>query len=318
MIWQMIRKGGFFALGLTTLFVSTAGLTGCNSGKAPESDDAVVVPATGENIPTVANGNPSAAGSPTTETKANATASTPAAAPAALVKAEGWGTLKGQIVFGGNPPEVPVLEEKGKAEKDPQFCAKDASIKSERLLVDGASKGVKNVLVYLPKPTAVNEEAKSAAASHEVTFDQDKCIFEPHVLGMMVGSKVTLKSSDEVNHNVNAKLQKNSPFNTILAAGQSSAFSPGEAERGPIPVTCDIHPWMQAWWMILDNPYIATTDEKGNFEIKNVPAGTQKVVVWQEATKFVTPPSGEDVNIKAGETTSKTWTIDPGMVKPAK
>ena len=35
--------------------------------------------------------------------------------------------------------------------------------------------------------------------------------------------------------------------------------------------------------MVLDNPYFAVTDAKGNFEIKNVPAGTQKVVVWQEA-----------------------------------
>ncbi len=35
--------------------------------------------------------------------------------------------------------------------------------------------------------------------------------------------------------------------------------------------------------MVLDNPYFAVTDDKGYFEIKNVPAGTQKVVVWQEA-----------------------------------
>ena len=35
--------------------------------------------------------------------------------------------------------------------------------------------------------------------------------------------------------------------------------------------------------MVLDIPYFAVTDDKGNFEIKNAPAGTQKVVVWQEA-----------------------------------
>src|SRR5262249_23119301 len=155
----------------------------------------------------------------------------------------------------------------------------------------------KNVLVYLPRPTAVNEEAKSAASSTHVEFDQNKCIFAPHVLGVMAGSKIEIKSSDPVNHNVNAKLQKNPPFNSILASGQSIPFTPASAERSPALVTCDIHPWMQAWWLVLDNPYFAVTDEKGNFEIKNVPAGTQKVVVWQEATQFVTPPSGEDVTI---------------------
>ena len=66
--------------------------------------------------------------------------------------------------------------------------------------------------------------------------------------------------------------------------------------------------------MVLDSPYFAVTDEKGNFEIKNAPAGTQKVVVWQEAVDkngFVTPPSGEDVVIKANDATVKDFTIDP-------
>ncbi|MCA1683453.1 MAG: hypothetical protein LC685_05665 [Actinobacteria bacterium] len=265
------------------------------------------------------NTAPSAGGGSTpaaNPTAATATAAAPAdAAPA---KAGGWGTFKGQVVFGSSPPEVPVLEEKGKAEKDPQYCAKDAPIKSERLIVDGATKGVKNVLVYFPKPSAVNEEARSAKAGTDIVFDQVKCVFEPHVLGMMVGSKITLKSSDDVNHNINASLQKNSPINPVLAAGQSAPFAPTDSERSPVPVTCNIHPWMQAWWMVLDNPYFAATDAKGNFEIKNVPAGKQKVVVWQEATGFVSPSAGEEVAIKADDTTSKSWTIDPAKVKPAR
>src|SRR5205823_14313487 len=109
------------------------------------------------------------------------------------------------------------------------------------------------------------------------------CVFKPHVLGVMTGAKITLKSSDPVNHNINAKLQRNSSFNSILAPGGKSEFDPKTGERGPIPVTCDIHPWMQAYWLVLDSPYFAVTDDKGNFEIKNAPAGTQKVVVWQEA-----------------------------------
>ena len=175
---------------------------------------------------------------------------------------------------------------------------------------------MKFALVYIPKPSAVNDDAKASALKAEVLFDQNGCVFEPHVLGIMAGGKVTLKSSDPVNHNVNARL-KNSPFNSLLAAGGTTQFSPGSAERTPASVTCDIHPWMQAWWLVLDNPYFAVTDAKGNYEIKNVPAGAQKVVVWQEATLFVTAPSGEEVAIKANEATSKDFTVDPGKVKPA-
>jgi hypothetical protein len=233
------------------------------------------------------------------------------------VTAEGWGTLKGHVVFGGDPPTPKVLAEKGKAPKDPEVCAKDAPLVSERLVVDGTSKGVKNVLVYLSRPTRINDDAKKAAASAKVMFDQEKCIFTPHVLGMMNGSTITLKSSDPVNHNINAKL-KTSPFNNLIAGGASVPFAPQGPERTPGEVTCDIHPWMKAWWMVVDHPYFAVTDAKGNFEIKNAPAGTQKVVVWQEAVKngFVTASSGDEIVIKANDATEKDFTIDPGKILP--
>jgi hypothetical protein len=134
----------------------------------------------------------------------------------------------------------------------------------------------------------------------------------------MAGVPVTLKSSDPANHNVNVKL-KNSTFNQTVAGGQSFPFTPSAAERTPGQVVCDIHPWMTSWWMVLDSPYFAVTDDNGNFEIKNVPAGTQKVVVWQEAVAkggFVTPPSGEDINIKPNDTTAKDFTIDPTKLLP--
>ena len=70
--------------------------------------------------------------------------------------------------------------------------------------------------------------------------------------------------------------------------------------------------------MVLDNPYFAVTDDKGNFEIKNVPAGTQKVVVWQEAVQggLRDAPSGEDITVKANDATVKDFTIDPTKLLP--
>ena len=109
-----------------------------------------------------------------------------------------------------------MLFEKGKAAKDPEVCAKDGPLLDERLVVDGATKGVKNVLVYIPKPTSVSDEAKKAYAATPILFDQEKCVFVPHVLGIMAGTPVTLKSSDPVNHNINARL-KQGAFNQLLA-----------------------------------------------------------------------------------------------------
>ncbi len=245
------------------------------------------------------------------------TATTAAPAAATPVKAEGYGTLKGQITFAGDPPAPKVLFEKGKAAKDPEVCAKDAPLMSERLLVDSGTKGVKNVLVYLSKPTSVSDEAKKAAAATHVLFDQKNCVFEPHVLGILNGMTITLKSSDPVNHNINAKLKQQS-FNQLLAPqGEASSLRPVPSGT-PAEVTCDIHPWMKAWWMVFDHPYFAVTDAKGYFEIKNAPAGTQKLVVWQEAVDkngFITAPSGDETVIKANDTVVKDLKIEPSRLR---
>ncbi|MGE3821723.1 MAG: hypothetical protein AB7I30_20110 [Isosphaeraceae bacterium] len=305
-------RRGIERLGLASAVLAMSlVLIGCG-GSGTESSDAVVVTEPGANVSAAPSGA-AASAAPGTGASGTTAATSPAATP---VKAEGWGTLKGQVVFGAAAPKQDVLVQQGAPDtKDPTVCAKDAPILSERLVVDEASKGVKNVLVYFNKPTAVNEEAKSAASQAQVVFDQEKCVFEPHVLGMMAGTTITLKSSDPVNHNVNARLKSNAQFNSLLAGGATLPFSPASPERQPAQVTCDIHPWMQAWWMVLDHPYFAVTDAQGNFEIKNAPAGSQKVVVWQESTSFVTSPQGEDVVIAANETTTKDFTIDPGKVK---
>jgi hypothetical protein len=302
-------------LGLSLSATIGLALTGCG-GSEPGTSDAVVFTEPGVNV-SAPSTKPGAAPAPAAGT-ATPTATTPAS-PSAPVKAEGWGTLKGQITFSGEAPAPKVLQAQGKAEKDPEVCAKDAPILSEALVVDSATKGIKNVLIYLSKPTAVNEDAKKAAVAVKPVFDQHKCIFEPHVMAMMTDEPITLKSSDTVNHNVNVKL-KNSSFNSTIGPNQSAPFTASGAERTPGPVVCDIHPWMQAYWMVLDHPYFAVTDEKGNYEIKNVPAGTQKVVVWQEAVdgnKFVTAPSGDSVEIKAGDSVTKDFKIDASKIRAA-
>jgi len=293
-------------------------LAGCN-GKTEDVDLAIVTPEPGINLaaPAANSPTPAAPASAKATDSAAPTPTAPAPAPAAAAtKAEGWGTLKGRVLFGGEPPAQKVLVAKGDpGAKDSKICAVEA-IPSQRLVVDKASKGVRYAVVYIPKPTAVKPEARDAALKKQVVFDQRNCTFDPHVLAVMKGEKVLLKQDDPgVSHNVHSKLQ-NFTLNSSMATGQSFAVEPKSAERLPGQVVCDIHPWMSSYWLIADNPYFAVTDEKGNYEIKEVPAGTQKVVVWQEATGPVTPGVGEALDIKAGGETAKDFTVDPAKVKP--
>jgi plastocyanin len=310
MMATLFTRTGSRALGAAFLLA----IAGCG-GKGSETDNGVVIadPAAPVSNPTGSTGTPAKTASDSAAAKPDTTpASGGVAAP---VKSEGWGTLKGRVVFDGTAPPRAVKVPKGDPNaKDSAVCA-TSEIKSERLIVDEATKGLKNVIVFIPKPTAVNPEAKSAKVSTPVLFDQKKCVFEPHVVALMTGTKVELKSSDAVGHNVHSKVTNND-FNEAVAPNGVATKSIVAASRQPGLVVCDIHPWMEAYWLVLDNPYFAVTDDKGNFEIKNAPAGTQKVAVWQEATGFVTPPAGQDVTIAPSGETTKDYTVPASKVRP--
>jgi hypothetical protein len=308
MIGHWTRGATASGLGLAaTLLLVVAGC----GGQGERVDDAVVTtePGTAASAPAAAAPGGEAA-TPESTSTAPAVVDTGATG--------GYGTLKGQVVFDGDPPTLPPLREKGKAEKDPEFCASMDAIPDQRLVVDPETKGVKFALVYIRQLKGkVNPEVESAAKDAEAEFDQHGCVFEPHVMGLFKGQTLVLKSSDPVGHNVNIKVENNA---SNIAVPANAALPPTDLKQTsskPGEVVCDIHPWMKAWWMVNSNPYITVTDEKGNYELKNVPAGTQKVVVWSEAVHpgFVTPGSGEVVAIKADAETEHTFHIKPAQVK---
>jgi hypothetical protein len=58
-------------------------------------------------------------------------------------------------------------------------------------------------------------------------------------------------------------------------------------EPSPVAVKCDIHPWMIAWWLVIDHPYAAVTNEHGEFLIENLPAGEHRFRVWHERAEWI-------------------------------
>ena len=127
-----------------------------------------------------------------------------------------------------------------------------------------------------------------------------------------------VKSSDPgINHNVRLNAFTNAGLNQNLAPGGQLELKL-VAERLPIKLNCDIHPWMKAYVMVFDHPFFATTAKDGSFEIKGVPAGTQNLVLWQENVGYVSPGAGRGmpVAVKAGEVTDVgVVTLDPAKVK---
>ena len=111
-----------------------------------------------------------------------------------------------------------------------------------------------------------------------------------------------MKSSDAASHNVRLTGFTNTGINQVLAPNGQLEIKL-VAERLPMRVACDIHPWMHGHVMVFDHPFFAVTGLDGSFVIKGVPAGDYQFVVWHG--KYVTPGEGRGMPVKvvAGETT---------------
>ncbi len=239
--------------------------------------------------------------------------------------AEGeYGTIKGRLVWGGSDvPSARALIEKGRAQRDPEICAREAAIPNRELVVDPKTKGVVYGFAYLIKPKGSNPGAvkELLARSPKAELDQKNCEFLPYVQAIHQDQTLVIKSSDPVNHNVRYAAFANSPFNQIMAP-KGEIEVKLVAERRPIVVACDIHSWMKAYIMVFDHPFFAVTGADGAFEIKGVPAGEQNLLLWQERVGYVgfTDPAkkaqGMAVTIRAGEVTDLgSVAIDPSQVK---
>src|SRR5262249_3513974 len=153
-----------------------------------------------------------------------------------------------RLVWGGDQvPPVKVLEEKGKAQKDPNVCAATQTIMSRELVVDPETKGVSYAFAYIVKPKGTNPEAvqELLAKQPKIVLDQKNCESEPYLLPMHQDQTLVVTSSDPTNHNVHTSPFSNQGVNQTVTRGSQLPLKL-VAERLPIPVKCDIHPWMKS------------------------------------------------------------------------
>lgn len=128
-------------------------------------------------------------------------------------------------------------------------------------------------------------------------ISQKGMVFEPHILPMVKGSTVDFTNDDTVAHNVFSPASSATPFNLGLygvGIKKTQVFN----TLGEVPLLCNVHPDMDAFVVVLQNPYFAMTDNAGAFEIKNVPPGSYELKVWHEKLKGVSM----QVTVTAGQT----------------
>ncbi len=199
----------------------------------------------------------------------------------ASATAADWGTLKGRFVLDGDPGEPDKLN----VNKDVEYCGKN-NLVDESITV-GEGNALENVFVYLylKRGKSVDIHPDLAEPSSEpVVLDNHGCRFEPHVALLRTGQTLEVKNSDEgVGHNTNFTLLKNPAFNEMVTNSSPIKKTFMKPESYPSSAVCSIHPWMSAFVLIRDNPYMATSGEDGSFVIEKIPAGTHEFIFWQES-----------------------------------
>ena len=196
------------------------------------------------------------------------------------------GAVTGLVSFNGTAPARAKIT----VDKDLNVCGQGGEKLSEALLVS-ASKGIKNVVVTLE---GIAEGKKFAGKT--VTFDQRNCAYSPHVLVLPVGGQLSLLNGDSVMHNVHAYSLKNTQFNESIPATKKSVKTLPFSEV--VKMGCDVHKWMSAWVIVVENPYYSITDENGAFKIDEIPAGKYTLRAWHETLGKVE----QEVTIAAGQT----------------
>lgn len=155
--------------------------------------------------------------------------------------------------------------------------------------IKASDEALSYVVVYL-QPV---EKISFPAPTNPVIMDQVNLNFEPHVLPVLVGTKVIFPNSDKIRHSVfsNSKPKK-FDFGTYSPGTQKFIICD---QPGIIPILCYIHHDMSAYIIVLTTPYFAVTNDDGEYRIENVPAGKYHLTFWHEDVQI----RSEDVAIPA-------------------
>jgi plastocyanin len=209
------------------------------------------------------------------------------------------GGISGKIYFQGKAPALrPIL-----MDKDP-VCASEQS--GTVLPEDGRvnpNGTLPNAFVYISKGTG---DLSTHAPANAVTLTQKGCLYEPHVLGIVVGQPLRVVTQDPTTHNIHLSATKgNRDWNVTQQPGTTSVTTRFSQPAIMVPVHCNIHPWMEAFIGVVTNSYFAVTGDDGSFTIKGVPPGDYTLTVW--TATFGTQEHA--VTVRAGETPAADFTF---------
>ena len=157
--------------------------------------------------------------------------------------------------------------------------------------------------VVSPLPVVVFIEGAVAgsapAAVPAPSLSQRDTTFTPELIIIPAGTTVSFPNRDPFFHNV-------------FSYSKAKRFDLGRYPRGEqktvtfdragvVSIYCEIHKWMRAGVVVVENGFSAVVQPDGSFALPGVPPGAYKLTVWQaergSKTIDVTVPSSGEVRV---------------------
>ena len=116
-------------------------------------------------------------------------------------------------------------------------------------------------------------------SGEKARLDQRNKVFSPYVLPVVKGTTVQFMNSDDLVHNVfGVGADEFNLGNWTKGIVREHTFN----KVGEVIILCNVHQEMEAYILVLQNPYFAQLDSGGKFRIANVPSGEYVVTAWYQ------------------------------------
>jgi plastocyanin len=203
--------------------------------------------------------------------------------------------VAGTVKFDGPAPKRTVLS----MVKEPSCAAIHKTPPLAEDVVVGPDGALENVVIYISEglPDMVWD-----APPTPVTLSQDGCTYSPHVIALQTGQKLRIVNADKTSHNIHPMPSGNVEWNKSQPSGVPPFEESFARQEIGIPVKCNVHSWMRAYISVLRHPFFSVSNEKGSFQIKNLPPGNYTVTAWHEklgtSTQKITAGAGESKTLQ--------------------
>jgi plastocyanin len=147
-----------------------------------------------------------------------------------------------------------------------------------------------NAVVYIDKIAG----KRFAPPATPAVLDQVNLKFMPHVLPILVGTRVAFPNSDAIRHNVFSPTA-NSKFNLGTYPRGNTMYRVFD-KPGAVTLLCNVHAEMSAYVVVLETPYFAVTDKSGGFTLRDVPPGKYILKTWHAKAR----PATMEIEVSPG------------------